>query len=347
MTATRQAWVDQVRWVAIVLVVVGHLVGPVRGDVGLAKTISDLVYLFHIPALVLLAGWAGQRMVADGRTLTKTFWQLVVPFAIFQVIAFVLMASLEGWTIRWTFVDQTFGLWFLVALTGWRLLAPWFRGLRYPVLVATAIALGVGLEEKVGAFLSLSRILVFLPLFLAGPALVDAVARWRQHRWSPVAGAGILMVGVVVVQLLQPGFDRSLFFGRDSYEALEMGALEGMAARLLTLTVSTVLAVGLMLVIPGGAGSTSAVGRWTAEAGRHTMYPYLLHLPLLVVLGWSGLLPESPTVVTVLLLVGLGVVLSVVTVLSPIRWVAGPLVEPRAWWDRVRAVRPGASPPPS
>jgi hypothetical protein len=44
--------------------------------------------------------------------------------------------------------------------------------------------------------------------------------------------------------------------------------------------------------------------------------------------------------------VGLG--LAIVLVTPPVRWIAGPLVEPRAWWDRVRArLRPPSPPAPA
>ncbi len=54
---------------AIALVVIGHFVGLVRGRSGVAIAISDYLYVFHIPALVLLAGWGSppaSRQAAAG-----------------------------------------------------------------------------------------------------------------------------------------------------------------------------------------------------------------------------------------------------------------------------------------
>src|SRR3954471_17203112 len=157
----RQTWVDQARWVAIALVLVGHFVGLLRVRSELARGISDFVYVFHIPALVLLAGWGARRIKASGDGLVKIFWQLLVPYVIFQLIAFAANRVLEGSHPSWAFVNQTFGLWFLVALAAWRLLAPWFHGLRWPVAAALAVALLAGLSPRIGEFLSLSRICFF------------------------------------------------------------------------------------------------------------------------------------------------------------------------------------------
>ncbi|MFD1214776.1 acyltransferase family protein, partial [Arthrobacter sp. GCM10027362] len=190
--ATRQAWIDQARWAAIVLVVAGHAAGLLRGQSGLAVMFSNFVYMFHIPVLILLAGWGARRAEANGRTLVKIWWQLLLPYVLFQLVAFLVNYLFEGATPRWTFTGQTFGLWFLVALAAWRLSGPWFRGLRAAVPVALALALAAGLSPDIGGFLSLSRILVFLPLFVAGPWIVDRVARWRGRRRMRLAGAAVL-----------------------------------------------------------------------------------------------------------------------------------------------------------
>lgn len=330
----RLTWVDQVRWVAIVLIVLGHFVGLLRGRSDLARGISDFVYLFHIPALVLLAGWGARRLKASGDGLVTIFWQLLVPYVAFQLVAFAADRLLEGKHPSWSFTYQTFGLWFLVALAGWRLVAPWFHGLRWPVPAALAVALLAGLSPRIGEFLSLSRIAFFLPLFVAGPWVVDQVARLRTLRAARAGGAVVLLVGALWVGLQEPTFDRTIFFGRDGYAALDQGVLQGVAYRLGALAISTALAVSLMLVVPGRPGAPTPAGRWFAQAGRYTMFPYLIHLPLLTVLGWTGWPDDGrPAVTTVLFVLG-AVAASALLVTPPVRLLAGPFVEPRTWIRR-------------
>ncbi|KQX65690.1 acyltransferase family protein [Angustibacter sp. Root456] len=330
----RQTWVDQTRWVAIALVLAGHFVGLVRGRSGVAVAISDYLYVFHIPALVLLAGWGARRLQARGQGLTRIVWQLLVPYVLFQLIAFAVNHVFEGSHPSWSFTSQTFGLWFLVALAGWRLLMPWFQGLRAPVAAALAVALLAGLSSKIGGLLSLSRIAFFLPLFVAGPWLVDRVALWRQRRGARICGLLVLLAGAVWVGVQEVGFDRTIFFGRDSYAALHQGALHGMVYRTGALLISAVLAVGLMLAVPGKPGAPTAVGRWFAEAGRHTMFPYLIHLPLLTVLRWTEWPREGAPTVAASVAVLAALVMAVVLVTPPVRFLAGPFVEPRSWTER-------------
>ncbi len=335
----RQTWVDQVRWVAIALVLAGHFVGLVRGRSDLARGISDFLYVFHIPALVLLAGWGARRLRASGPGLTRILWQLLVPYVAFQLIAFAANRVLEGSHPSWSFTSQTFGLWFLVALAGWRLLGPWFHGLRAPVAAALAVALLAGLSPHIGGLLSLSRIAFFLPLFVAGPWLVDRVSTWRHLPRARLYGALVLLAGALWVGLQEPAFDRTIFFGRDSYHALHQGVLHGVVYRTGALAISAVLAVGLMLVVPGRPGAPTRAGRWFAEAGRHTMFPYLIHLPLLTVLGWTGWPRLGPPTVTAVVAVVAAVVAAAVLVTPPVRLLAGPFVEPRTWFERWRPAK--------
>lgn len=86
----------------------GHLAGLLRGRSELARTYSDFVYVFHIPALVLLAGSGARRAKADAAGLTKIFWQTARALRHIR-----LQGELPagGRQPSWSFVWQTFGLW--------------------------------------------------------------------------------------------------------------------------------------------------------------------------------------------------------------------------------------------
>jgi fucose 4-O-acetylase-like acetyltransferase len=326
----RETWIDQARWVAIALVVTGHFAGLVRGRSELARTYSDFVYIFHIPVLVLLAGWGSRRANADAAGLTKIFWQLLVPYVIFQNVAFAMNYLLNDDAPSWSFVEQTFGLWFLVALAGWRLLGPWFRGFRQPALMALALALIAGLSPQIEGLLSLSRVLFFLPMFVAGPWVVDRIGGWRRERRLRTLAGAVLVAAAGWVTLSEPLFDRTIFFGREGYASLHQGVLEGMAYRTGAIAVSTALAIALCLVLPGQPGAKSPLGALVARAGRYTMYPYLIHLPLLIVLGWAGWAQKGEPLPVAVAAISLGLVVSIVTVSPPVRALTRILVEPRS-----------------
>ena len=110
--------------------------------------------------------------------------------------------------------------------------------------------------------------------------------------------------------------------------------MHGVVFRLGALAISTVLAVGLMLAVPGRPGAPTRAGRWFAEAGKHTMFPYLIHLPLLTVLTWTGWPGRGAPTATAVAAVLAAVVAAAVLVTPPVRFLAGPFVEPKTWYDR-------------
>lgn len=327
-TTVRQTWIDQARWAAILLVVAGHALGQMRSESDLAVVLSNFFYMFHIPVLVLLAGWGARRIEATGGGLAKIWWQLLAPFMVFQVVAYGVNYAVKGTEPNWAFTTQTFGLWFLVALAGWRLVAPWFRGLRFGLPIAVGLALAAGLSDRIGGTFSLSRILVFLPLFLVGPMVVDRVSEWRTKPVMRIAAGAVLAAAAATCLILRREFWRTPFLGSRSYEALDVGWLEGMLWRALVLVVGLVVASAFMVALPGRPGAPSAVGSWVATAGQHTMYPYLLHLPLLTVVGaTSARHLAAPTPNTAIYLGG-ALLLTVLSVTPPVRALLRPLVEP-------------------
>jgi fucose 4-O-acetylase-like acetyltransferase len=339
MPSERETWVDQARWVAIALVVIGHVVGPLRGSSVVAKTISDFVYVFHIPALVLLAGWGARRASASGRGLTRVFWSLLVPYVLFQLVAFFMGWLLYRHSPSWVFADPTFGLWFLLSLASWRLLAPWFQGLRAPFLVALAVALVAGASPRIGTVLSLQRTAFFLPLFVAGPWVVDRVTVWRRRGRVQIGALAVLLVALVVVYLREKAFDRTIFFGRDDYHSLGQGLVHGVLARIVALAIAGGLATALLLAIPSGSLGASRLGRQVASGGRYTLYAYLLHLPFLLFARWTGWYSTGTPHLAALVAAVVGLGLAVLFVTPPVRFLARPLVEPRAWWERWRTSR--------
>lgn len=332
---TRQTWIDQSRWVAIVLVVVGHAVGMLRNDSALALAISNFVYIFHIPVLVVLAGWGARNLQADGSGLSKITRQLIAPYIVFQLIAFLFSFIFEDTNPSWTFVEQTFGLWFLVALALWRLVGPWFRGIKNALLISVVISLLAGLTPSIGDFLSLSRVLFFLPMFLIGPWLVDRISEWRSDPRSRALGLVVLSAGLTVVIVFGENFWRLPFLGNLSYESLEVSNVEGMLWRLLAMGSGLLMAAGFMLALPGRPNAPTGIGNFIADAGRDTMYPYLLHLPLLTVVGATPFVDMGHPTLRTAVFVAVATILCIVTVWRPVRLLTRPLVEPLWFLPRI------------
>ncbi|MEX0426259.1 acyltransferase family protein [Nocardioides sp. DS6] len=183
---------DNIRLLAIVLVVVGHAIGSSKGINPTADTISTFVYLFHIPMFALAAGWTAQRLTASFTGLAKMTWQVLVPYVVFQSIAIVL-GRWDGNGTPWQYATPAFALWFLVSLFLWRLLAPWFRSNAYGVAAAVLVTLLAGFVPAIGEPLSLSRCASSRPSWSERRTATTSATGWTvaasgssaRLSWSP------------------------------------------------------------------------------------------------------------------------------------------------------------------
>lgn len=118
----RSAWHDNVRVVGICLVVAGHW-GLARGFYpGVSDPSGDMIFLFHMPLFVMLSGRFVKPAAAPMLTFRKSWGSLILPlvmFAAFNLSVVALVADRPRVTLGYV----PFGLWFLVSLFFWRLLA--------------------------------------------------------------------------------------------------------------------------------------------------------------------------------------------------------------------------------
>lgn len=294
----RDPWLDNARFVLIVLVLFGHAIEPLLGRSPVLAWLYRFIYLFHMPAFALLSGAVARPSLdaASGRAIA---FRLLLPYLVFQAL-YGLAARAPGWpdagpagvaTPYWL-------LWYLVSLAGWRLLLPLFARLRHPLLLAGALALAAGLADDVGYYLSLSRTLVLFPMFLIG---------WRHaDRWRVLAGQPVLRLASIGMLLLLLGLagsvrlDTQWLYGSQGYAALDAPALVGIGWRCLQLAAGIGGSLALLALVPRRPTAMS-------RPGQHSLPAYLLHGLLVkgaVALGFYGLLralmPSAPMLATVL-----------------------------------------------
>lgn len=88
--ATRVRWVDQVRALAMILIVLGHSLGQTGGEGG---TVYNWLYLFHVPLCVVLSGFlfSPRNTLSDGkRYVKKVLLHEYVPYLIWGAISIVV-----------------------------------------------------------------------------------------------------------------------------------------------------------------------------------------------------------------------------------------------------------------
>lgn len=323
----RDPFLDNAKFLAVVLVVVGHVWNNLRMLHGIEAGYL-CIYLFHIPALVLVTG----HLSRSGTELTSRRVQgivatVVVPYVLFQLpygpLADLAMidASQPG------LVSPAWLMWFLPALACWRLTAGVWRRMRAPVAVAVAVSLLGGATSEPA--LGLTEVLGLLPFFVLGLCLRPRHLDLLRTRAARLAAVVVLAAAVVACYLVTPMSDPRMewIYWRSSYAQLGASWMEGGLVRLGLLAAGVLLAAAFLALVPRRR-------TWFTALGRNTMYGYLLHgFVILLALAFGVFdLPVAQTVPGAALVTVTAVLVACGLMSPPVQRAARPVVQPDLGW---------------
>ncbi|MBO0890525.1 MAG: hypothetical protein J2P14_06395, partial [Acidothermales bacterium] len=182
----RDAHLDNVKFVAIALVVVGHVWGPMLAWSRTLEAAYLLVYTIHMPAFTLLSGYFSRHFTASPRQARSLVRTIVVPYLVIES-AFTLFRYFgHGEHLDFALYDPWWVTWFLMTLFFWRLSAPLWRVMRFPLVIAVVACFAAGSKDLPGAF-EMGRLFQYLPFFVLGLSLRRQHFAWLRLFWVRIA----------------------------------------------------------------------------------------------------------------------------------------------------------------
>ena len=168
----RDAFFDNAKYLAIVLVAMGHSWEPLKDGSRAAGALYMVVYTFHMPAFIIISGYFSRSFDMRPDRLKRLVTGIAVPYVLFEIAYTPLQAAAadDDPSQPISLLDPWYLTWFLVALFVWRLTTPLWKLVRWPVPLALAIAMLASVSPDIGDDLDLQRVLQFLPFFVVGPA---------------------------------------------------------------------------------------------------------------------------------------------------------------------------------
>ncbi|WP_420718531.1 acyltransferase family protein [Streptomyces sp. H51] len=267
----RDAFFDNAKYLAIVLVAIGHAWEPLRHGSRTVTALYTVVYAVHMPAFIVVSGYFSRTFDASPARIGRLITSVAVPYVVFEV-AYTLFT-------RWsdhvpdrpvTLLEPLYLTWFLAALFVWRLTTPVWKAVRWPLPLALAVAMLATLSPSIGEDLDPQRTLQFLPYFVLGlclrPEHFRRVRRWRTR----LLALPVFACALAVAYLMTPRWDYAWLFHRDSAEELGAPAWYGPVMTLALFGCSTVLVACFLSWVPGRR-------TWFTALGAGTLYGYLLH----------------------------------------------------------------------
>ncbi|WP_156727973.1 acyltransferase family protein [Streptomyces apocyni] len=267
----RDAFFDNAKYLAIVLVALGHAWEPLRDDSRAAAALYITVYTFHMPAFIVISGYFSRSFDASPDRLKRLVTGIAVPYVIFEVAyTFFKRWADDDPTYPISLLDPWYLTWFLAALFIWRLTTPLWKMVRWPLSLAVAIAVLASVSPDIGDDLDLQRVLQFLPFFVLGLRLKPEHFQLVRRKEVRVLAVPVFAAALVFAYWATERMNTAWFYRRDSAQEL---AAPGWAGGVMTLGMfgcSLVLVACFFAWVPGRK-------LWFTALGAGTLYGYLLH----------------------------------------------------------------------
>lgn len=320
----RDAHLDNVKFVAIALVVVGHLWGPMLAWSRTLQAVYLLLYTIHMPAFTLVSGYFSRHFTASPRQARSLVRTIVVPYLIIES-AFTLYRHFgDGQPLDFALYDPWWVTWFLMTLFFWRLSAPVWRIVRFPLVIAVVACFAAGSKDLPNAF-EMARLFQYLPFFVLGLSLRRQHFAWLRILWVRVAAVPVLLAAMYVAYVLAPQASVEWVYWRTSAHQIGVGYLTWAGVKLVQLPVTLLVVLAVIAIVP--ARRIPVVTGF----GAASIYAYLLHGFVAKGAEWWGMydLPFLHTGLGIATVGAAGVVLTLVLSSPPVRVLFGWAVQPR------------------
>ncbi|MEU0333350.1 acyltransferase family protein [Streptomyces sp. NPDC006193] len=266
----RDAFFDNAKYLAIVLVALGHSWSPLKSDNRVLETLYNVVYTFHMPAFIVISGYFSRSFDMRPDRLKRLITGIAVPYLLFQT-AYSLFRRYAGQAPDPISLATPYYLtWFLCALFVWRLTTPVWKLVRWPLPLALGLAMAGSVTPGIDENLDFGRVLQFLPCFVLGlllkPEHFALIRRRRVRILSVPVFAAALAVGWWTV----PRVDGTWFYRQDSAQDIGAPWWTGPLMTLAMFGCALLLTACFLAWVPSRR-------TWFTALGAGTLYGYLLH----------------------------------------------------------------------
>ncbi|KAB2351544.1 acyltransferase family protein [Actinomadura rudentiformis] len=330
----RDPFFDNAKFLAILLVVVGHALGGVLRS-PLAESVYMFIYMFHMPLFIVVTGYFSRNWTFSSGKARKLIATVGVPYVIFEFAYSAYDWLVGGNELKVTLLDPYYLTWFLCALFLWRLSTPVWQQIRWPLAVAALFSL-LSYMTDLGATLNLHRVIGLLPFYVMGLMLKPQHFELIKKPQARLLGIVVLIGGFAVAYLTMNHMARGWVYWDHSFRHFGVDNITGIAMRLAMFACATTLLFAFLTIVPRRK-------TWFTALGAYTLYAYLLHGFFTKLLSFAGVWKTDwaasvPGVLT--LIVGslvLGTLLCTLPVVRSTKW----LLEPNTTWVFTKLRRPG------
>ncbi len=282
-TSTRVWLFDNVKFILILFVVVGHFIDYKTDDIPFYRSLFVFISSFHMPLFIYISGIFHKYK----DTLQKVIKYILIAL-IYNAAIFLLERFLLGETnAQFELLSTSKAPWFMIALATLEVLTYIFRNInkKYLIIICFFVALFAGYNKNIGDTLCLSRIIVFYPFYLLG-TITDSniILNLNKSKRNKIIGAVILAAFFAICCIWPDTVNplRHFFTGRNPYSGVF--SENGILIRMLCYIITFAASFSVLCIMP-----QKKIGIMT-KIGSRTLQIYFWHRILLYVMVGVGIL---------------------------------------------------------
>lgn len=214
---TRVYFFDNLKYVLILLVILGHLFEIYYDKSHVMKAGFNFIYLFHMPLFILISGYFSKKFKPEK----------ILNFFLLCFLSLFLIRTLDTLFLNkpfnYNFLSFQSASWYLFALAIYNITLPLIKSFKKQYVIAFSVlfALYVGYVVSVKDLFIASRIIVFYPFFLLGYyTSLDDIKKVVKPKYSLISLLGIITIFLFFYFFKDLYVLRGLFTGRNSYKTV-------------------------------------------------------------------------------------------------------------------------------
>ncbi len=291
----RDPYIDNLRFFLIILVVIGHFLSQLI-KIKELKYLYYIIHIFHMPCFVFVSGYVSKHVHKNGifntRKIMSLFWMFLL-FKIGNYICYGMNGKLNLFYVK----DAP---WYLLSLTFWTMLIPFFEKCNKTLVLISTILLALicGYDSSIGSFLVLSRTIVFLPFFILGfyttKEHLDKLLNLRLRIPAILLFCGSFLLLTMIYPYVKP-FVKIVFAGSSYATIFKKYWHYGAIIRLIWYGLASIFTISFLLLVPRVKLSFTVLGERTLPVYilhifirnrlvAHGFFAWLLGMPKLIIL---------------------------------------------------------------
>lgn len=269
----RNPYWDNVKFLLIAFVVIGHFIDYLTGSNRLAQAVYIFLYSFHMPMFLFVSGLFLRYDDNHKLRVDRVIYYIIIGYA--MKFGLYLVDLIAGGDPDWSWFTTPNAPWYMFVTAGYLILVYIIKNINPKIVlpVSIVVSLAAGYFNFIGDFLCLSKFLVFFPFFYTGYCLTpQQTENFLNKKAVKAAGITVTVIfGIICLAFTDYVYQlRPVFASRYSYSEMEFPQI-GILLRIMQYFVAAFMIMGICAVVP------KKHFKFFTGAGSRTIPIYFIH----------------------------------------------------------------------